>query len=87
MLGLAGDPVMPEKVRLHDFTIETPNKKLALLKHLDGDRVFLVSEKKLSRGDMVIVKPPRGQKGPVRFRLDYVQETTAGCRAYGYAYP
>lgn len=87
MFGLGDKQPASGKVRLHDFTYEIDGQSLNLVKHLDGGRVFLVVEKRLTRGDMVIVKPPRGKKGPTRFLLDHVQETATGWRAYGSVCP
>lgn len=86
MLGLV-DEQATAKTKVHDFRFDIAGQRLSLLKHLDGNRIFFVADKRVARGDVVIVKPPRGAKGPTRFRVDNTQATAAGWRAYGTACP
>lgn len=85
MLGLSKSK---ETGKFHDFTIEVPGREVTLVKHLDGGRVFLVGkDRNINVGDMVLVKPPRGQKGPTRFRVSTVQRKGDSWRAYGATWP
>ena len=88
MLGLSNSGKEAQG-RFHDFTYDAGGKNVvSLVKHLHGDRVFLVGEDPpVNVGDCVLVKPPRGEKGPTRFRLTCVQKSGSGWRAYGTAWP
>lgn len=85
MLGLSRPKA--SKGKLYDFRYERASHEVTLVKHLEGDRVFLVGLKPhLRTGDEVLVGPPRGKKSPTRFRVDCIQRDASGrWRAYGSA--